>query len=141
MHDTFPRRHASGRRGASDAPRHRNRHHHDERTHEAAHEFGNRFELHDVLGRMVEISTDQHGSRLIQEKLDHCSQEERDMVFAELYPEARRLMTDVFGNYVIQKMLEYGSPEQVHALGQQLQGHVLSLSLGCLLYTSDAADE
>lgn len=130
VHDTFPRRHASGRRGASDAPRHRNRHHHDERTHEAAHEFGNRFELHDVLGRMVEISTDQHGSRLIQEKLDHCSQEERDMVFAELYPEARRLMTDVFGNYVIQKMLEYGSPEQVHALGQQLQGHVLSLSLG-----------
>ena len=127
--EPYSRRHGSGRRNASEGrhERHR-RHHHDDREH--MHEFAGRFELHDVLGRMVEVSTDQHGSRLIQEKLDHCTQEERDLVFAELCPEARRLMTDVFGNYVIQKMLEYGSREQVHTLGQKLQGHVLSLSLG-----------
>lgn len=125
----FSRRHASGRRNATDHRHERQRRHHGE-DREHAHELGSRFELQDVRGRMVEISTDQHGSRLIQEKLDHCTQEERDLVFAELYPEARRLMTDVFGNYVIQKMLEYGSAEQVRALGEQLQGHVLTLSLG-----------
>ncbi|WFD41636.1 mRNA binding protein puf3 [Malassezia psittaci] len=97
---------------------------------EQIHDSSHRFDLHDVRGRMVEISTDQHGSRLIQEKLDHCSQEDRDLVFNELYPEARRLMTDVFGNYVIQKLLEYGNQHQVHELGKQLEGHVLTLSLG-----------
>lgn len=125
----FTRRHASGRRNASDHRHERQRRHHAE-DREHTHELGSRFELQDVRGRMVETSTDQHGSRLIQEKLDHCTQEERDLVFAELYPEARRLMTDVFGNYVIQKMLEYGTAEQVRALGEQLQGHVLTLSLG-----------
>ena len=89
-----------------------------------------RGELRDMLGHLVEISTDQHGSRLIQEKLDRSTAQDRDLVFQELFPEARRLMTDVFGNYVIQKLFEYGSAEQVHALGEQLRTHVLSLSLG-----------
>ncbi|WFD22886.1 hypothetical protein MEQU1_001563 [Malassezia equina] len=94
------------------------------------HEEGSRWELADVRGQLADISMDQHGSRLIQEKLDHCTSEERSWVFEELYPESRRLMADVFGNYVIQKLFEYGSPEQIAALGEQLQGHVLSLSLG-----------
>ncbi|WFD36283.1 hypothetical protein MCUN1_003161 [Malassezia cuniculi] len=89
-----------------------------------------RLEIQDARGRLVELSTDQHGSRLIQEKLDHCTPEERDIVFAELYPEAPRLMSDVFGNYVIQKLIEHGTPAQVHALCEKLHGHVLSLSLG-----------
>lgn len=89
-----------------------------------------RFELHEVCGHMVELSTDQYGSRLIQEKLDHCTPQERNMVFSELFPEARRLMTDVFGNYVIQKLFEYGSKDQTRALATRLQGHVLPLSLG-----------
>ena len=84
----------------------------------------------DVRGQLAEISMDQHGSRLVQEKLDHCTPEERTLVFEELFPESRRLMADVFGNYVIQKLLEYGTREQVHMLGEQLEGHVLPLSLG-----------
>ncbi|WFD27051.1 hypothetical protein MNAN1_002047 [Malassezia nana] len=96
----------------------------------AGQDESSRFELADVRGQLVEISMDQHGSRLIQEKLDHCTPEERGWVFDELYPESLRLMADVFGNYVIQKLFEYGTPEQVAALGGQLQGHVLSLSLG-----------
>ncbi|WFD30040.1 mRNA binding protein puf3 [Malassezia sp. CBS 17886] len=89
-----------------------------------------RVDMRELRGRLVEVSTDQHGSRLIQERLGRCTQEERDLVFSELFAEARRLMTDVFGNYVIQKLFEYGSAEQVQALGEQLEGHVLALSLG-----------
>ena len=107
---------------------------HDTRTAAFDHRLpardDHRFDLMEVRGRLVEISADQHGSRLIQEKLDHATQEERDIVFHELFPEARRLMTDVFGNYVIQKLLEYGSSSQVQALGEQLERHVLQLSLG-----------
>lgn len=100
------------------------------RQHTSAQDESTRLNLAEVRGQLTEISMDQHGSRLIQEKLDHCSQEERTIVFDELYPESRRLMADVFGNYVIQKLLEYGTPAQVQALGSQLEGHVLTLSLG-----------
>lgn len=49
-------------------------------------------------------SVDQHGSRFIQQKLEHCSAEEKASVFREVLPHASKLMTDVFGNYVIQKV-------------------------------------
>lgn len=50
------------------------------------------------------FSVDQHGSRFIQQKLENCSLEDKAAVFSEVLPHAARLMTDVFGNYVIQKV-------------------------------------
>ena len=44
------------------------------------------------------------------------------------------LMTDVFGNYVIQKFFEFGTSEQKQTLAQRVRGHVLPLALqmyGC----------
>lgn len=58
------------------------------------------------------FSVDQHGSRFIQQKLEHCSPEEKASVFKEVLPHASKLITDVFGNYVIQKV--YSSPKNVH---------------------------
>lgn len=49
-------------------------------------------------------SADQYGSRFIQQKLETATVEEKDMVFNEIMPQAFSLMTDVFGNYVIQKV-------------------------------------
>ena len=43
-------------------------------------------------------------------------------------------MTDVFGNYVIQKFFEFGSTEQQETLASRVRGHVLPLALqmyGC----------
>jgi pumilio RNA-binding family len=90
-------------------------------------------ELRDIVGHFMEFSCDQHGSRFIQQKLE-IPHSEKDLVFEEIYPEALRLMTDVFGNYVIQKFFEYGSHTQKKKLGDSLKGHVLDLSLqmyGC----------
>jgi pumilio RNA-binding family len=56
------------------------------------------------------------------------------MVFSEIMPQALTLMTDVFGNYVVQKFFEHGSPTQIKELADQLIGRVLALSLqmyGC----------
>lgn len=95
---------------------------------------GRRFELSDIAGYIVEFSADQHGSRFIQQKLENCSIEEKALVFKEVLPHASKLMTDVFGNYVIQKFFEYGRPEQRKELANRLAGQILSLSLqmyGC----------
>ena len=43
-------------------------------------------------------------------------------------------MTDVFGNYVIQKMLELGDQRQKASLAKRMEGHVVALSMqmyGC----------
>ena len=50
-------------------------------------------------------SADQYGSRFIQQKLETATTEEKNMIFDEIIPQALTLMTDVFGNYVIQKVL------------------------------------
>ncbi|XP_021681629.2 pumilio homolog 5 isoform X2 [Hevea brasiliensis] len=93
-----------------------------------------KFELSEIGGHIVEFSVDQHGSRFIQQKLEHCSFEEKVSVFKEVLPHASKLMTDVFGNYVIQKFFEHGSPEQRKELADKLSGQMLQLSLqmyGC----------
>lgn len=92
------------------------------------------FELSDITDHVVQFSTDQYGSRFIQQKLESASVEEKTKIFAEIIPHARALMTDVFGNYVIQKFFEHGTDSQRKELANQLTGHVLPLSLqmyGC----------
>ncbi|KAL8168116.1 hypothetical protein V2J09_009615 [Rumex salicifolius] len=87
---------------------------------------GRRHEISDIAGH--------HGSRFIQQKLENCSAMEKASVFKEVLPHATKLMTDVFGNYVIQKLFEYGTSEQRKELANQMQGEILSLSLqmyGC----------
>ncbi|KAL7100451.1 hypothetical protein ACP275_09G146000 [Erythranthe tilingii] len=93
-----------------------------------------RIDLSDIVGRIVEFSVDQHGSRFIQQKLENCSVQEKELVFKEVLPHASKLITDVFGNYVIQKFFEHGTYDQRKELASQLSGQMLPLSLqmyGC----------
>lgn len=87
-----------------------------------------KFELSDIVGHVIEFSTDQHGSRFIQQKLEVASDEEKVRLFQELLPHCFTLMNDVFGNYVIQKFFDHGSDEQKAMLCNKLQGKVYSLS-------------
>ncbi|XP_051134511.1 pumilio homolog 2-like [Andrographis paniculata] len=92
------------------------------------------FELSEIAGHVFEFSTDQYGSRFIQQKLETATVEEKNIVFEEISPQALILMTDVFGNYVIQKFFEHGMVPQKRELAEKLFGHVLNLSLqmyGC----------
>jgi pumilio RNA-binding family len=47
---------------------------------------------------------DQFGSRFIQQKLEVASADDREQIFPEILTNAIALTTDVFGNYVIQKV-------------------------------------
>ncbi|KAK6139708.1 hypothetical protein DH2020_026539 [Rehmannia glutinosa] len=76
---------------------------------------GQRLELSDIAGYIVEF-------RLIHSaEVETCSVEEKASVFQEVVPHASKLITDVFGNYVVQKLFEYGTPEQRMYLANQLE--------------------
>lgn len=91
--------------------------------------------LKDIYGHVVEFSTDQHGSRFIQQKIETADEEEKQIIFDEIMPQnALKLIQDVFGNYVIQKFFEHGNELQKNLLAKAMEGHVLPLSLqmyGC----------
>lgn len=92
------------------------------------------WELADIRGHFAEFASDQHGSRFIQQKVEGCSLDEIRSLVAELGPDIDRLVIDVFGNYVVQKLLEYGDENIRQLLTKKLEGHMLSLSLhmyGC----------
>ncbi|KAA8495083.1 Pumilio-like 2 [Porphyridium purpureum] len=91
--------------------------------------------LEDIRGHVVEFATDQHGSRFIQQKLESARVEELRFVLNEALSEMQLLMTDVFGNYVVQKLLEHGQQaDAVPQIFNELRGRMLTLSLhmyGC----------
>lgn len=92
------------------------------------------WELRDLLGHTVSFCQDQHGSRFIQQRLEVCSDVDKQLVFDEIVPSAQTLMIDVFGNYVLQKLFEYGTPEQCESLALLLKGQAVQLAMqmyGC----------
>lgn len=60
--------------------------------------------LSGVQNPLLSCSMDQHGSRFIQQKLETATLEDKIKIFPRVIPHVRCLMTDVFGNYVIQKV-------------------------------------
>nr|ABW81064.1 AlMpt5-2 [Arabidopsis lyrata subsp. lyrata] len=83
------------------------------------------FELSEIAGHVVEFSSDQYGSRFIQQKLETATTDEKNMVYEEIMPQALALMTDVFGNYVIQKAIEVVDLDQKIKMVKELDGHVM----------------
>ncbi|KAH3757903.1 pumilio 2 [Pelomyxa schiedti] len=95
---------------------------------------GRNLTIQTVVGHVVEVSQDQHGSRFIQQKLETANETEKQLIFNEILANAPLLINDVFGNYVIQKFFEYGTDEQRQSLTETLKGKVLELSVqmyGC----------
>lgn len=95
---------------------------------------GRTWTLKELSSHIVAFCQDQHGSRFIQQRLEVCSEGDKQLVFDEVLPSAHVLMTDVFGNYVLQKLFEYGGPEQCESLAAILRGQAVALSMqmyGC----------
>ena len=93
------------------------------------------FSSHDLRGRVAQLCRDQHGSRFLQSQLDLAgSTAEKCVILDEVLPKTRELATDVFGNYVVQKVLTCGDATARDAIASHLKGHAVALSLhvyGC----------
>lgn len=96
----------------------------------------NEYTLDDIISHALEFSKDQHGSRFIQHKLSQQDTpvESKDAFFNEISGHCMDLITDVFGNYIIQKYFELGSADQCQTLYSSMKGSFYDLSLqmyGC----------
>jgi hypothetical protein len=88
--------------------------------------------LFDLKGHIVEFSMDQDGSRLVQRLMN--DETAADFVYEEVVSTVVGLIVDVFGNYVIQRLLETGSARHHRGLILAMKGSILPLSLqtyGC----------
>ncbi|RHY12353.1 hypothetical protein DYB26_007058 [Aphanomyces astaci] len=93
-----------------------------------------KWELVEARGHLVEFAKDQDGSRFIQLKLESATPDIKDIVFSEIAPVALQLMTDVFGNYVIQKFFDHGNAHHITQILRVIQGNMLDLAMhmyGC----------
>ncbi|KAI1368987.1 ARM repeat-containing protein [Xylaria arbuscula] len=72
--------------------------------------------LEDYGGSIYEICKDQHGCRFLQKQLESQDPRQVHMIWLETNQHVVELMTDPFGNYLCQKLLEYCTDEERTAL-------------------------
>ncbi|KAH9330952.1 hypothetical protein KI387_003060 [Taxus chinensis] len=88
--------------------------------------------LEEVEGRIYVIARDQHGCRFLQRKFDEGSSEDVQKIFVEIIDHIIELMTDPFGNYLVQKLLEVCNEDQrmqiLHAITGK-PGELVNISL------------
>ncbi|KAN0060726.1 hypothetical protein ACQY0O_007384 [Thecaphora frezii] len=85
--------------------------------------------LEDLQGEIFALCKDQHGCRYLQKKLEEGLPSHRDMIFAETFHHFAELMTDPFGNYLCQKMLEYCTDEQRNRIVESVAPELVTISL------------
>ena len=92
------------------------------------------WDLVDLVGHVLAFCQDQHGSRFIQQRLEICNDAEKQIIFDEIAVASASIITDVFGNYVLQKLFEFGTPDHCEGLARILENQCVQLSMhiyGC----------
>jgi pumilio RNA-binding family len=85
--------------------------------------------LHQMIGRIVEIAKDRDGSKFIQRRLQLQDIEEMQIVFEETLDGIEELWNDVYGNYILQGFLEFGTDNMRDRLGRKIvESGVFTLS-------------
>lgn len=82
----------------------------------------------------VEVCKDQEGSRFIQNAVDTWTPEQISYFFSQIVGSAYSLSMNLFGNYVIQKIIPFLNEDELFKLILQFFGHIYELSLhvyGC----------
>lgn len=68
--------------------------------------------LDEVAGRIYKLAKDQNGARFLQRRFIEGTTEDINKIFCEIIDHIVELMTDSFGNYLVQKLLEVCSETQ-----------------------------
>ena len=80
-------------------------------------------------GAMLELSHDQNGCRFLQDQLDLKHAPHIALIFEAVKTDTVALATDPFGNYLIQKLLQYGTPDQRMELIALSADHMVPVAL------------
>lgn len=80
------------------------------------------FEL--TFCKVYSLATHPYGCRVVQRILERCSLDQVSPLLAELHEHTDKLVQDQYGNYVIQHVLDHGSPEDTAAIISRIRGQV-----------------
>lgn len=86
-----------------------------------------------VVDKIV-CNNDQQASIFLQQKLKLGTQEQKFEIVQSIIAQALSLMTNRFGNFLVQRCFEHGTPEQIEAIAKAICGNTLNLSMdpfGC----------
>jgi len=83
-----------------------------------------------VVGQIYRICKDQHGCRFLQKKLEEKDKSPHyvELIFDEVYDHMVELMTDPFGNYLCQKLIEHCNEQQQLLIIQKVAPHLVKIS-------------
>ncbi|CAI9119004.1 OLC1v1020651C1 [Oldenlandia corymbosa var. corymbosa] len=83
--------------------------------------------LSKMKGKIPEIAISHVSSRVLQTCVKYCSLDERNAIFEELKSQVISLATNKYAVYLLNKMLDSASKEQLAAFISSLHGHVATL--------------
>ncbi|TGZ77790.1 ARM repeat-containing protein [Ascodesmis nigricans] len=85
--------------------------------------------MESLVGQIYGLCKDQHGCRFLQKKLEEGNPTYVEMIFKETHPYVVELMTDPFGNYLCQKLLDFANDEQRTVLVQTAAPRLVTIAL------------
>ncbi|RDW83178.1 putative RNA-binding protein [Coleophoma crateriformis] len=95
---------------------------------EAMNRFAN-LPLEQLGGEIYALCKDQHGCRYLQKKLEDRIPDQVHMIWLETNQHVIELMTDPFGNYLCQKLLEYCNDEERTVLIENASHDLVRIAL------------
>ena len=96
--------------------------------------YAKKIDIEELKGHMLELAKDQFGSRHLQKRIQESVLTEREIIYFELKDSLGALMTDAFGNYVVQMFIQYSQEEARNELIEHVikRTGLLSLDMyGC----------
>lgn len=73
-------------------------------------------------------NNDQQASIFLQQKVRQGNEEQKHVIIEATICRCYQLMVNRFGNFLVQRCLEHGSPEQIIAITNTIRGHTSALS-------------
>ncbi|OQN98689.1 hypothetical protein B0A48_15355 [Cryoendolithus antarcticus] len=86
-----------------------------------------------IVDKIV-CSNDQQASIFLQQKLKLAPEEQKYGLIQAIIDQAYALMVNRFGNFLVQRCFEHGTPEQIVGIANAIRGNTLALSMdafGC----------
>jgi len=80
------------------------------------------------IGNIKHLATHPYGCRVVQRLLDNCVEPSRSQILRELHACANDLVSDQYGNYVTQHVLEHGCPEDRAKIIGLVRQHLIPYS-------------